>query len=237
MPTTRLIPAAARDAHDRLVAALGTENHPAQWMVFMATVTELLPEVLSSGRPSADAIRRSPIGQLGFGSWKAMVEAPVAEGGLGWSWSAWRQWRRAWHTVEQHPWLREQSVTAAEVNRYAQQFKDDFPASPDELEQKQQQIEAERAEKRSQTLSALQSEVEGLRAQADEDRAALSKSEAMVATLRDELKEARKAIRAEASARTKAEQRVEAAVKARKKAEGALAAERRKPWYKRLLGL
>ncbi len=55
---TQLIPAAARQAHSDLVEALGSETNPAQCMDFMETVTRLLPDVLSVGRPSKDAIQR-----------------------------------------------------------------------------------------------------------------------------------------------------------------------------------
>ena len=48
-----LIPASARNAHAELLAALGTEANPAQWMAFMQAVTRLLPDVLSAGRPTA----------------------------------------------------------------------------------------------------------------------------------------------------------------------------------------
>ena len=58
-----LIPTAAREAHDALVAALGTENNPSQWMLFMEAVTAHLPVVLSRGRPSAAAIKHCVIGQ------------------------------------------------------------------------------------------------------------------------------------------------------------------------------
>lgn len=31
-----------------------------------------------------------------------MINAPIAEGGLGWNFSAWKAWRRAWAFVDPH---------------------------------------------------------------------------------------------------------------------------------------
>lgn len=131
-----LIPASARSAHAELLAALGTEANPAQWMAFMQAVTRLLPDVLSVGRPTAEAIKRSAIGQLGFTSWSAMIEAPTDAGGLGWNVSAWKAWRRAWSVVQAHPWLLSQPMTSSEVNGLAADVKRAavaFPGSPGEL--------------------------------------------------------------------------------------------------------
>ncbi|MCA1789343.1 MAG: hypothetical protein LC667_05640, partial [Thioalkalivibrio sp.] len=46
-----------RRVRDALVAALGTETVPNQWMHFMRTVREHLPDVLSRGRPSLYTFR------------------------------------------------------------------------------------------------------------------------------------------------------------------------------------
>lgn len=132
-----LIPASARNAHAELLAALGTEANPGQWMLFMQAVTRLLPDVLSTGRPTAEAIKRSAIGQLGFSSWAAMIEAPTDAGGLGWNVSAWKAWRRAWAVVQVQPWLQAQPVTSSEVNTLAADVKRAgvaFPGSAQELE-------------------------------------------------------------------------------------------------------
>lgn len=132
-----LVPVSARNAHAELLAALGTEANPAQWMAFMQAVTRLLPDVLSIGRPTAEAIKRSAIGQLGFTSWSTMIEAPTDAGGLGWNVSAWKAWRRAWAVVQLHPWLLTQPMTSSEVNSLAADVKRAgvvFPGSPQELE-------------------------------------------------------------------------------------------------------
>lgn len=131
-----LVPVAARSAHAELVAALGTENNPSQWMTFMQTVTRLLPDILSSGRPTKESIQRSAIGQLGFASWQAMIDAPTDIGGLGWNFSAWKAWRRAWTVVQTYPWLLDQPMTSSEVNNLANDIRKEgvpFPGSPEEM--------------------------------------------------------------------------------------------------------
>lgn len=134
---TLLVPKSAREAHAELLAALGSENNPAQWMAFMDAVTKLLPDVLSSGRPSKEAIQKCAVGQLGFSSWQEMIEAPTEANGLGWNFSGWKAWRRAWTTVQAYPWLRNEAMTSSEVNTITQECKQDgvqFPGSAEELE-------------------------------------------------------------------------------------------------------
>lgn len=170
------VPASAIDAHKQLVSALGTENSPDQWMLFMETVTRLLPEVLSSGRPSKEAIASSAIGQLGFTSWKAMIEAPSDIGGLNWNWSAWRAWRRAWTVVQAYPWLRAEPMTASEIYTISQDCKRDglsFPASAQELE----------ASRTASREAAEQRKADTAKAQ----RERADKAEALVVELRTQL--------------------------------------------------
>lgn len=158
-----LTPRHAQEARSELLAALGTENNPGQWMVFMQTVTRLLPDILKSGRASEQAIEQSIIGQLGFKSWKAMVEAPTHQGGLGWNISAWNAWRRAWKTVQTWPYLVNLDITAAEVNRLHQETKDrpeGFPSSPQALEAWKQQRRQEKTEKRAESLESLRNQVQ-----------------------------------------------------------------------------
>lgn len=66
MIPTKLITPAAQLARDELIAALGTEANPSQWMLFMSAVRKHLPDILSRGRPSIEAVQRSLIGQHGF---------------------------------------------------------------------------------------------------------------------------------------------------------------------------
>ncbi|MEZ2727805.1 hypothetical protein ACBQ21_28010 [Pseudomonas putida] len=166
---TPFITRGARAAHDELVSALGTENNPRQWMVFMQAVTRLLPDVLSSGRPSRDVINRSPIGQLGFTSWQAMIEAPATANGLGWNFSAWKAWRRAWSTVENHPWLMYtgHGYTSSEVNTMALEAKRDgvdFPANALELDERLSGRQAAKDARKAESIQGLTQRAEAAEA-------------------------------------------------------------------------
>lgn len=152
----------AREIHRDLLEALGTENVPNQWMHFMASVRRHLPEVLSRGRPSRQVIEASVIGALGFGSWRAMVEAPTVEGGLGLGWSTWRQWSRAWVIIAERPALHDAPLTAAEVNRLASQAKAAdlvFPADPAGVAALEARLAERRAEARANTLQGLRERI------------------------------------------------------------------------------
>lgn len=180
---TLLIPQSARDAHTQLLAALGTEANPAQWMTFMDTVTRLLPEVLSPGRPPKEVIQRCAIGQLGFTSWKAMIEAPTDSGGLGWNESGWKAWRRAWTLVQTYPWLRQEPLNSSEVNTIGLDCKRDgirFPSSAGELEAiRQGRKEAQEARKAES--------VQGLTQRAETAEKALQEASALSKSLTDQL--------------------------------------------------
>lgn len=186
-----LIPASARNTHAELLAALGTEANPAQWMAFMQTVTRLLPDVLSVGRPTAEAIKRSAIGQLGFASWAAMIEAPTDAGGLGWNVSAWKAWRRAWAVVQVQPWMQAEPLTSSEVNTIAADVKRagvPFPGSLQELEAfrasrieaaEQRKADAAQAQReRADRAEALAAELRNLLAAATGRSTALAEQQA-----------------------------------------------------------
>lgn len=146
---------AAKSAHQSLLSTLQTAEAPAAWMDFMDAVTRLLPEILSPGRPSAEAIKQSVIGQLGFKSWQSMIEAPADQGGLDWNFSAWKAWRRAWATVQAYPWLRSMPLSSSEINTMtsdAKRLGKPLPGSQEELEELQRLKVATAEEKRSNTL-------------------------------------------------------------------------------------
>jgi hypothetical protein len=165
----------AEAARSELLSALQAADNPTAWMTFMASVTRLMPDVLSAGRPSSASIQASPIGQLGFKSWQAMIEAPTDANGLGWNLHTWRAWRRAWATVQEHPWLLEQAYTYSEITTIFNEFKP-FPGSQEELQALRQAKATSAEQKRTTTLT------EALKA-AQEAQAAAS-------TLRDQLAEA-----------------------------------------------
>lgn len=150
-----ITPETAEKARTELLSALHVADNPAAWMDFMESVTRLLPDILSPGRPSTDAIKRSPIGQLGFRSWQAMIEAPADAHGLAWNFSQWKAWRRAWATVQANPWLRSQSLSSSEVNTLANEFKP-FPESLEAIQALRQAKVATTEQKRADTLTELQ---------------------------------------------------------------------------------
>jgi hypothetical protein len=179
MDVSRLVTVEAATGYQRLLDALGTENQSDQWMVFMEAVTELLPDVLAPGRPSAAAIHRCMIGQLGFASWTAMIEAPLEARGLGWSWSAWKQWRRAWASVERAPWLRQSGMTPAQVNALAL----DAKAMNVELPASQADADALRDQKARQAQEKAAASLQGLQQRAEAAEAALLQEQRRVASV------------------------------------------------------
>jgi polyhydroxyalkanoate synthesis regulator phasin len=201
LPITQLVTPAAKAARADLLSALGTENNPSQWMDFMAQVRRHLPDILSKGRPSHDAIARSLIGQHGFTSWKQMVEAPTDQQGLGWSWSAWRQWSRAWRVVEDHPVLRGQPITAAQVNRLADEIRNagaEWPDNTEQLAQFRKSIEEGKAGKREQSQAAMAARIEALEAQVQsleaKRRETIQTAKKKISRLEGERDEARRAL-------------------------------------------
>lgn len=182
-----LVPESAKSAHAELLAALGTETNPAQWMIFMDAVTRLLPEVLSPGRPTREAIQRSAIGQLGFKSWREMIEAPTDAAGLGWNWSGWKAWRRAWSVVQAYPWLREQPIGSSEVNALQQELNrsgEPFPQSSEEMDAYRAEREKIAADRRSNSIAALNKQLEEAQLRA-------TQAEAQVIVLGEQLQAAR----------------------------------------------
>lgn len=198
----------ARRVHAELVAALGTETVPHQWMTFMRTVREQLPAVLSKGRPTKAAIDASPIGALGFSSWRAMCEAPVDNRGLGLPWSTWRQWSRAWTVVQQHPGLQGAPLTAAEVNRLATEAKasgEPMPADMASVEAFQARQTARKHAAREETQAALKSRLEALEADLMASREAQAHTAGVVDQLREQLAAAQARQEQESDARRSAE--------------------------------
>lgn len=180
----------ARRIHAALADALGTEAVPNQWMVFMRTVHEHLPDVLSKGRPSKSAIEASPIGALGFTSWRAMCETPVEDGGLGLSWSTWRQWSRAWAVLLQNHRLQNAPLTAAEVNRIAAEAKaagESMPHDMATIEAFQERQAERKAAARAETQTAMKEKLEAVEADLAASREAQARTEGSVTELRDQL--------------------------------------------------
>lgn len=167
-----IIPETAENARFELLSALQSADNPSGWMAFMEAVTRLLPDILSSGRPSTDAIMLSPIGQLGFKSWKEMIEAPVDAHGLGWNFHGWKEWRRSWGVVLENPWLRDHPFGSSEIKTWATAF-DPFPDS----------LEALQALLKDKMAATEQKRVDALK----EAQRALGEANGKIALLTDQL--------------------------------------------------
>jgi len=189
-PVTHIRSDEARQIHAQLIAALGTETVPNQWMIFMRTVREHLPAVLSQGRPSKTAIAVSPIGALGFDTWRSMCEAPVEKKGLGLPWSTWRQWSRAWAVVQKHPDLEQAPLTAAEVNRLATEAKsagEPMPADKTAVEAFKKRQDERKAITRAETQMALKSRLEALQANLEAAKKEATQTSGVITELRRQL--------------------------------------------------
>lgn len=198
----------ARRVHAALVAALGTETVPNQWMLFMAAVREQLPAVLSRGRPSKRDIAASPIGALGFSTWREMCEAPVEQRGLGLSWSTWRQWSRAWSVVQQHPSLERAPLTAAEVNRLANEAKatkEPMPTDMEGVEAFKQRQSERKAAARAETHTALKSRLEALQADLEAGKKEVAQTNGVINELRRQLTQLEKQLADEKKQRNHAQ--------------------------------
>lgn len=127
------------------------------WMSFMADVERLLPFIMqSAGRPTKQQIENSPIGKLGFTSWKEMIEA---EGGLNWSFNTWKLYRRAWSLVKSHSWLRNTDYTASQIVTIDREA-DTFPTSEVEAVEHYKQREFIQEFEKSKSIANLKRDLE-----------------------------------------------------------------------------
>ena len=138
----------------KLKTLLGTESADS-WLVFMDEIALNLPFLFDVGRPSAEQIADSEIGDAGFKSWKDYVEK-----GLGWKISAWEAWRRAYKTVQDHPYLRDLEPTVSAINKTsAVGGKDAFPADVDAWKAGQKEVVNRATEAKSLSLAAAKKRV------------------------------------------------------------------------------
>lgn len=196
-PITHINHRQAEEIRDELLAAAGTENVPNQWAIFMRAVRHHMPDVLARGRPTREAIQRSPIGQLGFSSWRDMLDAPAAEGGLGLGWSKWREWSRAWKVISDTE-LADAPITAAEVNRVAQQAKEageEVPADWQAWQDFRERYATAKAERRTQSMAALKQRIEELEKELATAKAAARQGQAETQYQHEALAEATARIR------------------------------------------
>lgn len=160
MILTNIHSATAQKAHQELLTALGSENNPSQWLVFMNTAKQHLPFLFESGRPTKAQIENSIIGQLGFNSWAEMIEADQDKRGLSWSVNSWKLWSKAFKVVNQHEYLCDMNITASAVMRLASDFKNvEFPSSLEELEQARSAIVQKKKADDAEKVSSLKARV------------------------------------------------------------------------------
>ena len=162
MVLTHIHTATAQKAHQELLTALGSENNPSQWLVFMNTAKQHLPFLFESGRPTKAQIENSIIGRLGFSSWAEMIEADQDKQGLSWSVNSWKQWSKAFKQVSAYPYLAEMDITASAVMKLKSMFRDDFPTTAESLEQAQLETKARREKEEAEKVSNLKARVSEL---------------------------------------------------------------------------
>ena len=160
MKVSHIHSTSAQQGYNELLTALGSENNPSQWLVFMNTAKQHLPFLFESGRPTRQQIEISIIGQLGFASWSEMIETDQDKQGLSWSVNSWKQWSKAYKVVLQHSYLTEMNLTASAVMTLQSLFKDiDFPANAEELEQAKAAIAEKKKSDEAEKVSSLKARV------------------------------------------------------------------------------
>ena len=159
MNVTHINFAEAKAVHGRLIEALGTENNPGQWLVFVKLVKELLPFV-GRGRPTKSEIENSVIGQYGFSGWGKMVQAPVEDGGFNIPLNTWNKWSQADEFICQYPYLESMNLSQSGVKALKDRFKNvEFPKSVEELEVAEVELKKQKASDEAEKVSSLKSRV------------------------------------------------------------------------------
>jgi hypothetical protein len=147
----------AQQTREELLIALGSENNPSQWLVFMRSIKERLPFLMAK-RPTNEQYENSAIGQLGFNTWREMLETPRKDGGLGWSWGSWNLWKLAFTHVTEFPYLTELDVKAHIIRDMKKEFPD-FPVNIEELEKAQAGVSAQKAEVESNKVANMKAKI------------------------------------------------------------------------------
>lgn len=156
------------EQYERLLHSLGSENRPEQWLIFMTTCEEILPEVMQAkGRIPDETIKSSLIGRFGFKKWEDMLQAPVSLNGLGLGKEKWRKFRAAWRVVNEHPYLKNLPLSYVAVNDLAGEAKRleiEFPSDLQDYKEFRAKAQQRKAEEKQQKLGDLQTEIAGLKA-------------------------------------------------------------------------
>lgn len=135
---------------------LGTESGTA-WLNFMDHVKAELSQVLKAGKPRQIDIENSIIGQNGFSSWKEMIESPTDQKGLGWNYSTFDMWKRAYNVVLKFPFLRSQEeLTPSLINTIWRETKPNFPDSAENLALHMEKRTSKQRDKQQNSLKDAQ---------------------------------------------------------------------------------
>lgn len=209
---------ATQEQIQELRDALAVED-PAGWMAFMERVKRIMPSILSVGRPTAEMIAASPIGEAGFKSWREMIEAPKSESGLEWNFSAWKAWRKAWGVIQEYPYLREMPLASAPINALKLRCERegvDFPASKEAFEALIKERERQKEAQKKETLATLKTAITEATKQA-------AVHEARTKALEEQLEKERSAAQQSALAAGKSAQEAQDLLKAGQRLEQQLA--------------
>ena len=148
---------------EKMKTLLGTESGSA-WLDFMDYIHEELADILQRGKPSEEKIANSIIGKSGFTSWKEMINAPTQAGGLGWNYSTFDLWKRAYKVVLEFPYLRGEELTASLINTIYRERKKNFPVDSFGLEVYLLERKSAQTEKQQNSLKDAQNETKKVKA-------------------------------------------------------------------------
>lgn len=153
-----------KEQRDTLVRLLYQDSD--SWIEFMDRVGRYLGPILNkAGKPTKEEIAKSLVGANGFTTWKEMIEADLLVGGLGWKFSTYQQWRKAYVIVNAVDGIRDRKFTPAELIRKAKVIKDagydDLPATVAEFEERFTQIQDDA---KATNISTLKGDIERLEA-------------------------------------------------------------------------
>lgn len=164
--TTHIYSDHANRIYDKLLTSLGTENVPFQWQIFMRTVRSEMPVLFKEGRTSKHDIERSIVGILGFNSWREMLETSVQNGGLGVSFSRWKEWSRAYSVISDLDDFHKSDLTPSEIIRMSQHCKKndiEFPTTVAQYEQIRQAKSDDLKTEKEQSIADFQAEIQRLK--------------------------------------------------------------------------
>lgn len=173
--------------------SLGSES-AGRWLQVMDLIRASLPFLLQkAGRPSNEEVSSSAIGRAGFTSWRDMIEAAPEQGGLGWSYDSYKSWKKAYALVLKHPYLRDLSLSASEINTISRE-NPEFPSSLEEFQGLREKRKDAQEERRLNSVKALQSQLStanreksALQADLDTSRASEAALKSIESQLRQEL--------------------------------------------------